>query len=203
LKDVLPRLPILQLLNIENISHDPSASLKKLQETLQIHINNLQEEDKACLKDAWPHKVSSDLKEKIAKMFIKETSSQALATFVCASCAEDCSVKHKTSVNEQDISLSPLHRPDVRCSTKNALFAIDEDWLDSTCTVPQFSDNQIDHNALLDPQGISDSLDGKTKLLSFCSDCHKNIVKGKTPPLALANHMTVGDTSRTSRSHYG
>jgi hypothetical protein len=41
--------------------------------------------------------------------------------------------------------------------------------------------------------GITQFEDGNTKVLSFCSECHKNLVKGKTPPLALANHMVIGN----------
>jgi hypothetical protein len=193
LKDTLPRLPILRLLEIENISHDSSYSLKKLREVLQSHIQHLQAEEDACIKKSWPHQVSQNLKEKIAKLFLQDTSSHAWATFVCASCGEDSLLKDKNCVNEKDISLTPLYRPDVRHSTTSAEFPVDEQWLNSACTPPHIIDNISDVNALLDPNGISPSHNEQGKVLSFCSECYKHLIKGKTPPLALANHMFIGN----------
>ena len=144
------------------------------------------------LRDAWPSKISSNLKEKIASMFLKETSSQTLSTFVCASCAEDNLSKKQICVTEGDISLKPLHRPDI-CCPKSSDFPVDNEWLDTTCGNPEFYVLKTDPDALLDSKGISLSDDGMKRILSFCPECYKNIKKGKTPPLALANHIILGE----------
>ena len=107
-------------------------------------------------------------------MFLKETSSEALSTFVCASCAEDTLSTNKISVTDGDLSLKPLHRPDIRCA-KSSDFPVDNEWLDTACEHSQFPVSKIDPDALLDDNGISLSDDGMKKILSFCSKCYKNI----------------------------
>jgi hypothetical protein len=193
LKDNLVRVPMLQLMKIQDIAHDPLDSLKTLREKLDIHIETLRVIDQKKIADAWPQKVSSNLKEKIINLFLKETSSKALSTFVCASCAENCLLEDKTCVKENDISLKPLYRPDMRSDFKNPEFTVDENWLNPACVPPEFCNNGIDANALLDQNGIFISDTDNCKMLSFCSECYKSLEKGKTPPLSLANHMIIGE----------
>ena len=55
-----------------------------------------------------------------------------------------------------------------------------------------FTDANLDpallaQEILLDQRGIGDDC------FSFCKDCSSSIKKGKTPPLSLANHLSLGD----------
>ena len=192
LKDTFPCLPLARLMDIEGVEYGPNDSLKNLQAKLNEHIEHLKFQENTEIKNTWPSKISSNLKDKIASMFLKETSSEALSTFVCASCAEDTLSTNKISVTDGDLSLKPLHRPDI-CCAKSSDFPVDNEWLDTACEHPQFPVSKIDPDALLDENGISLSYDGMKKILSFCPECYKNIKKGKTPPLALANHMVLGE----------
>ena len=203
LKDELPRLPMLRLFKIQNIDYDYEDSLKILRKKLQKHVNNLRSQigtakinDEVMREETrtnWPQKVPQSLKEKIASLFLEDTSSEKLRMFTCASCSEDCLLSRKITVNAQDISLSPLHRPDRRCALKNLQGSVDDEWLDPSCVIPPLHENAFDPEALLDQKGVEIKGDNSGAQLSFCSDCHACLLKSKTPPLSLANHMFLGD----------
>ena len=159
-----------------------------------IHpTDQLADQDRQQARTDWPQKTPQSLKDKIASLFLEEMSSKALETFTCASCSEACLISWRISVDSQDICLTPLHRPDHWPSLKNAHSCVDDQWLDLSCSAPPLQDNLFDPAALLDPRGIHTKEDNSGTLLSFCSDCHACILKSKTPPLALANHMFLGD----------
>ena len=48
------------------------------------------ERQKEQIRQNWLQLVSKSLKEKIIRLFRKETSTATLSTFTCASCAEEC-----------------------------------------------------------------------------------------------------------------
>ena len=103
LKDELPCLPMLHLFRIQKIDHNPEDSLTSLRTKLQSYINNLKstadtlEHDNVNKPECnspttaqWPKIIPQSLKDKIASLFLEETSSQSLQTFTCASCGEAC-----------------------------------------------------------------------------------------------------------------
>jgi hypothetical protein len=121
-------------------------------------------------------------------MFQKETSAEALASFTCASCAEECLNKDCRNVGLNDIDLNLLRRPDVR--TKGSLI-VDPEWLDSYCSPPTFVDNDgLLQDVLVDSSGISTNYSGQT-ILKICKSCLSSLKCKKVPPLALANHMYI------------
>jgi hypothetical protein len=196
--DQLPRLPMLRLFKIQKIDHDADDSLKSLQKKLNVHIDFLKnirpnEDRREQTRTEWPQKTPQSLKDKIASLFHEDTCSEALKSFTCASCSEACLTSWRVSVDSRDISLTPLHRPDHQPSLKNPQTCVDDQWLDLSCSAPLLHDNVLDPAALLDPRSIHRKEDNSGTLLSFCSDCHACILKSKTPPLALANHMFLGD----------
>ena len=199
----LPQLPMLCLFRIQNIDHNPDDSLKSLRKKLDMHIESLKKsyenEDASDINGQeqtstdWPLKTPQSLKEKITSLFLQDMSSEALKTFTCASCGEASLTSKRISIDSQDISLLPLHRPDHHSALANQEAVVDEQWLAPSCEAPPLHENLLDPEALLDPAGIHTKEDGSGSLLSFCSDCYACILKSKMPPLALANHMFLGD----------
>ena len=67
------------------------------------------EHQKEQIRQNWPQLVSKSLKEKIIRLFQKETSTATLSTFTCALCAEEC--LHSSGCNDvqpADIDLNLL-----------------------------------------------------------------------------------------------
>lgn len=203
LKNELPRLPMLRLFKIEKIDHNPQDSLKTLHRKLQEHIDSLKSSgntpqvhgisDPQAPIAPWPHKIPQSLKDKVASLFLEDTSSVKLKMFTCTSCGEACLTSNRINVASKDISLIPLHRPDRRPKLKDPETVIDEDWLTSISNIPPIHQNMFDPEALLDPRGVEMHKEDSCAMLSFCSECHASILKSKTPALALANHMFLGD----------
>jgi len=203
LKNELPHLPMLCLFKIEKIDHNPQNSLKTLCRKLQEHIDSLKSSentpevhgigDPQALIAPWPHKIPQSLKDKVASLFLKDTSSVKLKMFTCASCGEACLMSNRINVASKDILLIPLHWPDCRPKLKNPETIIDKEWLTLISNVPPIYQNMFDPEALLDPRGVEMSEEDSCTMLSFCSECHASILKLKTPALALTNHMFLGD----------
>lgn len=207
LNNELPRLPMLHLFKIQNIEHCVKDSLKTLRKRLQKYIDSLKERCESS-KNAnfrrnteenskWPQKIPESLKDKIASLFMEDTSSNNLRTFTCVSCGEARLLSQKVTVNSREMCLSPLHRPDHRYGFNKTDTIVDEVWLNPLCESPNLHENVLDPKALLDPRGIeildSEDSDKSNINLLFCSDCHSCLLKSKTPPLALANHMFLGE----------
>jgi len=59
------------------------------------------------LHDSWPQIISNSLKNKIADIFKKETSSSALSTFTCAACSSETynASKYELLLSEVDLEL--------------------------------------------------------------------------------------------------
>ena len=178
-------------------------TLKTLRKRLTSHIDSLKHQTESSMADEqrknaeedtnWPQKVPESLKEKIATLFMEDTSSDNLRTFTCASCGKAHLLSQKVTVNSWEICLSFLHRPDHWYSTKDWQTIIDEGWLNLLCECPHLHKNMLDPKVLLDPRGIQTFGDNSDINLSFCLDCHSCLLKLKTPALALVNHMFLGD----------
>src|SRR6266699_510900 len=70
---------------------------------------------------------------------------------------------------------------------------IDPMWLDSDVDPPLFpTPIAASPDILVDPKGVSSDEAGEL-LLTLSKTCHSSIWSKKTPPLALANHMVLGD----------
>ncbi|KAJ3816361.1 hypothetical protein F5880DRAFT_1619424 [Lentinula raphanica] len=198
---ILPVKPLQSVLDLIGLVYSPDDTLEVLRRTLQLHIKSLQnatDQDmywdiQSQLKDVatnWPQLVPPSMKARLINDFKDQTSSRALATFTCASCAESCLLNKQIAVDIADVDLSPLLRPDVRVKKSDG-HVVDSSWLsdgsditnDICCPLPSHP------NVLLDQSGIVDD-GGRTRLL-LCCDCHRALKNGDVPHLALANH--IGD----------
>ncbi|KAJ6554934.1 hypothetical protein DFH09DRAFT_1085198 [Mycena vulgaris] len=96
----------LHLLVTGKLPEDDITSLDK--EARQERI-----EARVSLQAQWPQLVPDRLKHRLLQMFNYEISSDALATFLCGSCAELCPLVNKTTV-DLDKFVGLLSRPDCR-----------------------------------------------------------------------------------------
>ena len=202
----LTRIPLVRLLEILEVDFHPQDNirvlrthLKKFIATLRIKNNqcdneNLELERKlARLHSEWPSMVPQSLKDKLIKLFREQTSSAFLAAVTCASCAESCLVSESKNVNVMNINLDLLQRPDHRTTTHSEDIVVDINWLDRDTIAPTFlSPIATRPDIILEPKGVSNDESGNI-MLTLCKTCHSSIQSKKTPPLALANHMVLGE----------
>ena len=202
----LSRNPLVRLLEVLDIEFNPQDDSRVLRSHLKKFITTLrtqnnQPEDKkielerrlAHLHSEWPTMVPQSLKDKLVKLFREQTSSAFLTSVTCASCAESCLASESTKVNVNDINLDVLKRPDCRTAPHSDDMVVDSTWLDSETVAPVFMTPIADNmDVILDPKGVSSDENGES-ILTLCTTCRSSIRSKKTPPLALANHMALGD----------
>lgn len=131
------------------------------------------------------------MKDKIIKLFRDVTSSEALTTVTCASCAEAVALQAQCSLATDAFNTDLLKRPDVAVSEDPILDRYK--WLHPDCVPPPMpfdSDGPL-KDLLLDPDGVSYPHDGPP-ILSLCSVCHSSLKNDKVPPLSLANKFFLG-----------
>ena len=186
--------PLRQILLCLHVSVESDMSFSKLRSELRKCITRLKhakrsedarnlviaqdeklklEKEQICQK--WPQLVSDTLKKKIVKAFHEKTSSEALATFTCASCSSltvniECKIVSLSNVNI-DLLKSSYEFP-------------------SRMPMPCKDDISL-VNCLIDPEGIKQDDKGHT-LLKLCKICHSSLRHEKTPPLSLANGTYLG-----------
>jgi len=144
------------------------------------------------LRERWPPVISDQIKDEVRKLFKESTSSEALQSFTCASCAEQCLLSERQSFAPDDIDLRILQRPDRRENDRGGL--ADHTWLSTDCR-PDFP-HDFDHcpqlqDVLIAHEGITE-LDSGGLQISLCRDCASSIKRGKLPATAIANHNFLG-----------
>ena len=197
------------VLTLHNISFSPTNGIGQLHRHLKRHIASLKcgkqakgssrrhqlthEEVEAehikrreNIQQNWPQPVSSSLKEKILQMFLEQTSSAALASFTCASCAGNYLKKDQKILNIKEIDLTLLCTSHI---------------LPSSVPFPVLNHNLRSENPslLLDPSDlVTEGLDSPSLLLNklFTDDAllsapppplthrQEKIKKNKNPPTA-------------------
>jgi hypothetical protein len=199
--------PLRRILQLHGVSFPPDARLSRLRRELRKFITRLRKgkrseerrnqeninyanflRDKNKLIEEWPRPVSRHLKDKVLKLFRDQTSKDALSTFICAICAEECLNQHKCCVYSDEIDLNLLRRPDERLKDD---LVTDPAWLDTECCPPDlpYTDGPLS-GILLEPAGIN--CDEGRNSITLCRTCRTSIKKNKLPPLALANHNFLG-----------
>jgi len=120
MRDRCARKPLLLLLKKLDIDHDPSESIRHLRSALSRMIKRLQKSNAGVVRPIhaaqqhreataeWPSVVPQELKDEFITNFRKETSSDRLRTFTCASCAEDEFLFNKNILPNDDARLSCL-----------------------------------------------------------------------------------------------
>ncbi|KAJ7476543.1 hypothetical protein FB451DRAFT_1173405 [Mycena latifolia] len=120
------------ILDILNIQHDPPGSVKTYRKQLRAYILTLRKgkrvereqqgktdaitrfnEQLQKIRESWPQLVPQSLKDKIITEFREMTSSEALTTFTCASCAEAIPLRSHFSLSITEFDCEILKRPDL------------------------------------------------------------------------------------------
>jgi hypothetical protein len=179
--DRIKKRPLHRLLALRGVTFDPAASLRRLRQRLRSHISELRKGKRSgCLLvgNSWPQLVPSALKERLVRLFREATSSDRLAEYTCACCAESCLVSDRRIVPASSINLELL-----RCSG---------DLFDSECISPTLPYTEgLLGGVLVDKGGVSVGSDGRYDL-SLCRICFQSLRKNKVPPLSLANLTFLG-----------
>jgi hypothetical protein len=197
-----------------DIEYSHSDTLHDLRKKLKEHISILRKGKKAEIRSetnrrqkeetrafyenefkkiaaSWSNSVPQSLKDKVINLFCEQTSSETLATFTCASCAESASLRTHCSLTLNDFDNTLLRRPDL--NTNEALFLDRYKWLNPACIHPQMPyDEGLLRDLLVDPDGITMPPDGGVPTLSLCAVCYSSLKNKKMPPLSLANRNFLG-----------
>ena len=194
--------PIRRILDLRNISYSHSDSLSKLRKQLKIFITSLKKGKKRAeivaskyaldaeykankdkIAKSWPQLVSSDLKEKIVKMFRAQTSKESLSTFTCASCAESTLCTNCQPVLASGVDLNLLKFDQDPCLNSGPRLNLN--------ILPLPYKHGPLQDVLLEPAGVTVDENGKLQLL-LCGQCHSALKREKIPPLSLANGTFLG-----------
>jgi DNA-directed RNA polymerase subunit RPC12/RpoP len=108
---------------------------------------------------------SEDSLHQIVKEFIERTGNDAMKSYICAVCAQD-----KEASKMMIVSVDSIPNPTL---------------LTPASPHPQ---HDIFNGTLLEPRGLNVQ---KTEAY-ICTECHRDLERNKTPPLALANNMWIG-----------
>jgi len=212
LKTVGPQMavkPLRRLLRIHSVDYNSDDSLSVLRRKLSNYVSRLekgkQHEDsvvdrdlsyrrREVLKDevrrSWPRKIGEDVKKRVREMFREQTSSECLARFVCACCAEECYVSEQVTVSSSELNLNVLRRPDCRVDDEDD--RRDPWWLDADCRSPPMPHRELlFKDVLLDERGFSRHSDGNIDL-SLCQSCFSSVNNKRLPSTAIANHLYLG-----------
>jgi len=182
------RKPLLRLLKDQQIEHSPDANLKGLRSALKKFINRLRKSNRDAtfltranhrhdesIAAQWPTLIPQALKDLLINNFREETSSDHLATYVCASCSESDFVFNRTEISRSELDLSVLQ------SSPGHQLAID--------SMAHLDVALKSQGILVDARGITAS----SNSLMLCKECYSHLNRGKTPPLSIANDMVIGD----------
>ncbi|THU93727.1 hypothetical protein K435DRAFT_861234 [Dendrothele bispora CBS 962.96] len=193
------------VMQVLNMDYDETESLKDLRKRLRTEIRSLRqknhraEADTAALearveeiRARWPELIPSTLKDEFLSNFLDMTSSDALATYICASCSEEKLRRECVTLPLADVNLDLFKRPDVRVE-RNGTVA-DSEWREKVTFDDKYMFTLKDHpDILLDRQGIIEIEEGAVQLQSA--------VRGLVIIFAFSRTMLdLGDTSTTSSS---
>lgn len=128
---------------------------------------------------AWPQRVPHADKSRIVRDFRTATSSQALKTVTCASCAENVRSTVASSQPVSDLNLDALrYTPHTPSDLPNAAPPL------------PYTEGPL-AGILVDPSGVHHDRDN-TLRLSLCPPCRNALSRSKLPRFALANLNVIG-----------
>jgi hypothetical protein len=147
----------------------------------------------ARLRNEWPQVIPDHLKRKLLANFNLEISSTALATFVCASCVENCPIDDKVALPFEDFDMNSLKRPDefidIRAedsemSGEKTDEIVPDDlhpWPDSRCSDPPMPrpDNSPYHSLLVDQCSLEQDTETLEPALAVCRKCRSDLKAGR------------------------
>jgi hypothetical protein len=153
--DKFSAVPLRRCLQTHDVPYKQTDGPSRLRRRLRAYIRTLRKgknteaqrlsraAEKTCfneqmqsIRSNWPRLVPNDLKNRIHRLFREETSSERLAEFTCASCAESRLIRERQIVPLSEINLNLLRRPDKPHTPKFDMDSESEDndycpsWLD-------------------------------------------------------------------------
>ncbi|KAH9852985.1 hypothetical protein C2E23DRAFT_918336, partial [Lenzites betulinus] len=103
-----------------------------------------------------------------------------LRTFTCACCGTNSPRSNQKVLAFDDIPFNILRCPaDIMAAFDDLPF-------------PSVNDCRLPPDVLLHPDGINRNDAGELSDITTCKECHRELLKDKLPPLALANHTYLG-----------
>lgn len=149
-----------------------------------------QSEEDETPADIWPRVATSALKKRVLKLFRRATGRDALATFVCAVCAEQTKImgdRRILSSTKLDLQLLRPGDEDLTAPRMNRGSASGSNALEGLC---------------LDSRGVVNDPEGGPPNLEMCPACYGALTarRPRLPALALANDMDVGALPEELRS---
>ena len=187
--------PLQRILSCLHVSFESAMSFTKLRSELRKLITRLKngkrsedarnkviaqdeqlrQEERQKIQENWPQLVPNTLKKKIVRLFHEKTSSEALATFTCASCSS-----LTLNIERKKMLLSDINIDLLKPSSN----------LPSQMPMPGRKEMSL-ASCMVNPHGIEQDENGHPQL-QLCKTCHSSLHLGKTPPLSLANGTYLG-----------
>ena len=197
--------PMLRALRSLSLTHSSADSISVHRKILRQHITDL----RACIRStrerarwsmshtltgnnvannalvevarSWPQRVSHSQKAAIVHDFRSATSTRALKSFTCASCAERVRQSKCRDRVLSDININVLRNTAGRMEHNTVL-----------TDPPLPFRNGLLAGVLVDPAGVHENEDGLLSL-SLCPPCDSALSRKKLPRFALANFNVIGN----------
>jgi len=128
----------------------------------------------------WPQRISHIQKAAVVHDFRSATSTHAMKSFTCASCAERVRLDKRCERLVSDVDIDILRNPTVT----------DSHVLTAVPAAP-YTDGPL-AGVLVDPAGVCQNEDGSLSL-SLCPPCGSALSRKKLPRFALANLNFIGN----------
>jgi hypothetical protein len=189
-----------RILSVLAVSHCPSDPVRTFRSLLRKHCARLRAEKCttpsvdtcklssqrdhdagfAAIEKMWPERISHAEKASMIHEFRSLTSSSALASFICASCAERVRGVKRVDIPLANINLDLLRHPVWSAS----------DPYNSTTPPMPFTDGPLE-GVLIDPAGVFGDNEGSINL-ALCPPCKGALARDKLPRFSLANLNVIG-----------
>ena len=190
--------PMVRALRSLSLAHSSADSISMHRKILRKHItdlrarirsnrvhtltgNNATHDALAEVARSWPQRVSHSQKAAIVHDFRSTTSTYALKSFTCASCAERVRQSKCRDRVLSDININVL---------RNTAGRMEHNTVPTDPHLP-FQSGPL-AGVLVDPAGVHENEDGLLSL-SLCPPCDSALSRKKLPRFALANLNVIGD----------
>lgn len=207
-----------RVLAANGVEYERSETLAALRRRLKVLIRDLRR-GKRCERDVeqrarevendaerlrsirenWPQRLSSEMKEKLLEAFRQETSSESVKQFTCACCAARYPSIRRRDRALTDINIDLLKRSgSTYWSARQDPVTEDQNMESARAVATQafpMPMQGILPDVFLHPDGVyNDCVNGiDTMMVSLCKKCCSTLDRNKLPALSLANGTYLGD----------
>ncbi|CAG8602710.1 2591_t:CDS:2 [Cetraspora pellucida] len=161
---------------------------------LPLHVLEMDEDFNKMIKEHtdWPQVIDLELSKNALAEFREKTKLDNLQELLCAVCSRMYCLKEFKAVSVNEINLSLLETPIQLTEPSFEInFHYDHPIIDSSGL-----NILLDRNGFIYPQNNLENCTNfetyKLFNLRICITCHNYLLKGRTPPLFLANNMWIG-----------